>query len=287
MRYELLGPIRVVDSGHGSAIRASKIKILLAVLLVRSGEVVTTGQLMTEIWGDGVPRRATAGIHVYVSQLRKLLRRPGQRESPVVTCSPGYMLQLGEDELDVKVFADLVKAGKECVREGRPAEAVTRLQTALGLWRGPAFDELRGGPILEGFDTWLAELRIGCVQTLIDVQCELGRHREVIGQLYSLVAEHPLREAFHRQLMVALYRSERQAEALDVYQSARRVLVDELGLEPGRALQDLHAAILRADDGLEAGPGAPVIPRPRWEFDELPALRVSVGEAGLQAVRAL
>ncbi|MEU4526396.1 AfsR/SARP family transcriptional regulator [Amycolatopsis sp. NPDC024027] len=254
-------------------IRASKIKILLAVLLVRSGEVVTTGQLMTEIWGDGVPRRAMAGIHVYVSQLRKVLRRPEQRESQVVTCSPGYMLQLGDDELDVKVFTDLVKAGKESVRDGRHAEAVTRLQSALGLWRGPAFDELRGGPILEGFDSWLAELRIGCVQTLIDAQFELGRHREVIGQLHSLVAEHPLREAFYRQLMVALYRSERQAEALGVYQAARRVLVDELGLEPGRALQELHAAILRADGDLDAGRSEPVVPRPRWEFDNLPALR--------------
>ena len=275
LRYQLLGPIRVVDGGHALAIRASKIQILLAVLLVRSGEVVTTGQLMTEIWGDGVPRRAMAGIHVYVSQLRKLLHRPGQRESPVVTCSPGYMLQLGDDELDVKAFADLVKAGKESVREGRHAEAVTSLQAALALWHGPVFDELRAGPILEGFGTWLAELRIGCVQTLIDSQLELGRHREVIGRLHSFVVEHPLREAFYRQLMVALYRSERQAEALDVYQSARRVLIDELGLEPGRTLQNLHAAILRADDGLDAGPSELVLPRPRWEFDDVPTRRAS------------
>lgn len=278
MRYELLGPIRVVDGDYSSTIRAPKIKTLLAVLLVCSGNVVTKGQLMTEIWGDDVPRRAMAGIHVYVSQLRKLVHRPGRRESPVVTCSPGYMLQLGEDEFDVNAFIDLVGEGKVSIRAGRHAEAVTRLEAALGLWHGPVLDELRAGPILEGFVTWLAELRTECIQTLIDSELELGRHREVIGRLHLLVTEHPLREAFYWQLMVALYRSERQAEALDVYQSARRILINELGLEPCRALQCLHAAILRADDDLDTRPGELLLPRLRWAHDQTPHavhLRVS------------
>lgn len=254
----------MVDANGSSSIGARKIETLLAVLLARAGGVVSTGQLMTEIWGDDVPRRAMAGIHVYVSQLRKFLHRPDRRESPIVTCSPGYLLHLGEDELDVTAFADLVAAGGSCARDGRHAEAADRLTAALDLWHGPIPDDLRTGPILDGFFTWLVELRTECLQTLVDARLELGQHREVIGRLYSLVAEHPLREAFYRQLMIALYRADRQAEALEVYQSARRVLVEELGLEPCRSLQDLHTAILRADGRLDTRAGDWTVPRPHW-----------------------
>jgi DNA-binding SARP family transcriptional activator len=271
----MLGPIRVVDENGSSSIRARKIETLLAVLLVRADGVVTTGQLMTEIWGDDVPRRAMAGIHVYVSQLRKFLHRPGRRESPIVTRSPGYVLQLGEDELDVNVFVDLVAAGQASARDGRDAEAADRLEEALALWHGPVLDDLRTGPILEGFVTWLTELRTECLQTLIGAQLELGRHREVIGQLYSLVAEHPLCETFYRQLMIALYRSERRADALDVYRSARRMLVDELGLEPCRSLQDVHIAILRADDDLDSRPGRLDHSGSRWSPEHVGTLSTS------------
>src|SRR6185503_18952705 len=120
-----------------------------------------------------------------------------------------------------------------------------------GLWRGPALGDLRAGPIVEGFVTWLAEARLECLEMLADSHLELGRHRELVGRLYSLTAEHPLREAFYRQLMLALYRSERQADALKVYQMARKTLNEELGLEPCRSVQDLQRAILTADDQLD------------------------------------
>lgn len=253
----MLGPIRVVDENGTSSIHAHKIETLLAVLLIRADAVVTTGQLMTEIWGDDLPRRAMAGIHVYISQLRKFLHRPGQATNPIMTRSPGYVLHLGSDELDVNVFAHLVAAGQDSARASRYATTATRLEEALRLWHGPLPD-LCTGPIFEGFITWLTELRIDCLQSLVDAQLHLGMHREVIARLYALIAEHPLRETFYRQLMIALYRAERQADALDVYRVARRVLNDELGLEPCRSLQELHTAILRAGDGLELAREYPV-----------------------------
>lgn len=252
MRYELLGALRVVtDDGKVASIGAQKIETLLAVLLIRSGQVVSSEQLMTEIWEDRTPRRATAGLHVYVSQLRKFLGRCGHLESPVVTRPPGYLLRAGEEELDYLSFIRLVKWGREHAREGRPDQASRFFERALAEWRGPVLGELLRGPIVDGFVTWLAETRLECTEMLIDAQLELGRHREVIGRLYSLIAEYPLREAFSRQLMLALYRSDRQADALEVYQSVRRTINDELGLEPCRSLRELQQAILMADYELD------------------------------------
>lgn len=248
MRYEILGPLRVVDGDTSSSISARKIEIALAVLLIRADQVVTHDQLMTEIWGDRPPRRATAGLHVYISQLRKFLYRPGRLENPVVTRQSGYLLRTGSDELDVRIFLDLVKQGRANVREERYEEAVHRFESALALWRGPVLGDLRDGPVVSGYTTWLAEARLECLEMLADVCLRLGRHRELVGRLYSLTAENPLCETFYRQLMVALYRSERQADALIVYQSARRTLQDELGLEPGRALREVQQAILSADN---------------------------------------
>lgn len=252
MRYELLGPLRVVnEEGEIATIGAQKIETLLAALLIRSDQVVATDQLMTEIWGERVPRRATAGIHVYVSQLRKFLARCGGSGGPVVTRPPGYVLRSGDDELDYQSFLALVDKGREHAREGCHERASTCFENALGLWRGPALGDLSHGPIVEGFVTWLTETRLECTEMLIDAQLELGRHRELVGRLYSLTAEYPLRESFSRQLMLALYRSERQADALDVYRSVRRTIHDELGLEPCRALQELQQGILTADNELE------------------------------------
>jgi len=252
VRYELLGPLRVVgDEGTSASIGAQKIETLLAVLLIRADQVVATEQLMTEIWGDRVPRRATAGIHVYVSQLRKFLNRCGGSSSPVVTRPPGYVLRSGTDELDHQSFLRLVGWGRDHVRDRRYEEASACFENALEMWRGPVLGDLSYGPIVEGFVTWLSETRLECTEMLIDAQLELGRHRELVGRLYSLTAEHPLREAFSRQLMLALYRSDRQADALEVYRSVRQTINDELGLEPCRALQELQHGILTADYELE------------------------------------
>lgn len=247
MRYEILGPLRIVDEHGTSFIRTQKAETLLSVLLARFDQVVTKSQLMAEIWGDQIPSRASACIHVYVSQLRKALRRPDAPTSPIVTRSPGYLLTLGSDELDLNTFQDLMSKGRSHAWDGNHPEAVDCFDDALRLWRGRPFDDGEGGPILQGFATWLNELHMECIEMAIDSQLEMGRHRGVIGHLYALTAQYPLRETFHRQLMLALYRADRQADSLEVYQSARARLHEDLGLEPCRALRDLHHAVLTAD----------------------------------------
>jgi SARP family transcriptional regulator, regulator of embCAB operon len=252
VRYQLLGPLRLVDGDDCSYISAPKIETVLAVLLIRSDQAVAPTQLITEIWGETPPRRATAGLHVYISQLRKFLDRPDREQSPVVTKSPGYLLAKGSDEVDFHIFLQQVNQGRAHVREEHHEEAAACFENALAIWRGPVLSDVRNGPIVDGFVAWLTEARLECLEMLAESHLALGRHRELVGLLYSLTAENPLREAFYRLLMLALYRSERQADALQVYQSARRILSDELGLEPCRALQDLQRAILVADHRLDA-----------------------------------
>lgn len=258
MRYEILGPLRIADGSEYLSINARKVEIVLSVLLIRAEQVVSLEQLMTEIWGDKLPRRATAGIHVYISQLRKFLKVSGATRSPVETRAPGYVLRKGDDEIDAHIFPQLVDEGRTLLRDGQYGQATHCFEQALSLWRGPALghDGSKApevnGPIVDGFSTWLTETRLECLEMLVEGQLQLGQHRKTVGMLYALTAENPMREAFHRQLMLALYRSERQADALKVYQTVRRTLQDELGLEPGRPLQHLQHAILVGDKRLLA-----------------------------------
>jgi len=251
LRYEILGPLRVVDKNGASVVSARKIETVLATLVIRSDQVVPFDQLVAEIWGDMPPRRATAAVHVYISELRKFLHRPGRSENPVVTVAPGYLLTKGNDDIDFHQFIQLMNQGRADMRESRFDEVSANLEEALGLWRGRALDDLRSGVIIDSFVTWLTEARLECLEMLGDAQLKLGRHREIIGELYSLIAENPFRETFYRQLMLALYRSERQADALHVYRKARKTLHDELGLEPCRALRELQRAILAGNAELE------------------------------------
>ncbi|MGH3164914.1 MAG: AfsR/SARP family transcriptional regulator [Trebonia sp.] len=247
MKYEILGPLRVSDEERTASVGAPKVETLLALLLSRPNQIVAIKLLIDEIWGEDIPRRATAGIHVYISQARRFLNGFGGQDEPIVTNSPGYILRPGSAEIDYQSFERLATRGRDCVRKQRHAEAIIYLENALALWRGPVLGELSCGPILSGFTTWLTELRMECIETLVDSYLLLGRHRELIGRLYSLIAEYPLREVFYRQLMIALYRSDRQADALNVYQGARQILHDELGLEPCRKLQEIQRAILSTD----------------------------------------
>jgi SARP family transcriptional regulator, regulator of embCAB operon len=247
----MLGPLRVSDGANSSYISAQKIETLLAVLLIRADHVVSTDRLIAEIWGEDIPRRAMAGIHVYISQIRKFLSRFGKLENRVVTRTPGYMLRLGTDELDYHSFLNQVSLGREHSRVGCYEKAAACFEDALAMWRGPVLGEMHYSPILSGFATRLTEARVECNEILIDAELMLGRHRELVGRLYSLSADYPLHEAFYRQLMLALYRSDRQADALNVYRLARTTLNDELGLEPCRALQEIHQSILTADPDLD------------------------------------
>jgi DNA-binding SARP family transcriptional activator len=254
VRYEILGPLRVIDGATQNSVRGRKVETLLTVLLACAGEVVTHDQLISEIWGERPPRRVTAGLHVYVSQLRKLLGDgSGMGASPIVTRPPGYLLNLGDNELDAQLFLQLADDGRQLLRDRRFDTACDVLEGALSLWRGRLLDDTFAGPILAGYAVSLDEVRLECDEMLVEARLQLGRHRELIAPLYGLIARHPLREAFYRQLMLALYRSERTADALRVFQSARRVLREELGLEPCRALQDLQRMILAADGRLDCG----------------------------------
>lgn len=248
MRYEILGRLCVVDGDSTTFLSARKLEILLATLIARADQVVTTEQLISETWGEQPPQRVNAALHVYISQLRKFLDRDGRTGSPIVTRPLGYVLELGDDQLDVRDFQQRLAAGRSCAQVGRHAEAVGHCEAALAMWRGQALTDVRDGPILSWYVTWLEETRLECVELLNDSYLMLERHREVVSRLYALTAEHPLRETFYRQLMLALYRSERQADALKIYQSARSRLNEELGVEPCRPLRDLQRAILRGDD---------------------------------------
>ncbi|PTA47671.1 AfsR/SARP family transcriptional regulator [Micromonospora sp. RP3T] len=251
MRYEILGRLQVNDGQRAATIGAQKVETLFAVLLSQPNQIVAASQLMDEIWGERLPGRAAAGIHVYVSQLRKFLSRFTGPDTPVITTAPGYVFDPRDGDIDFQLFERLTRLGKKHAREKRHRQAVSHFESALALWRGPVLSGLTLGSLLSGFAVHLTEFRLECTEALIESYLALGRHRELIGRLYSLIAENPLREAFYRQLMLALYRSDRQADALKAYQSARLVLREELGLEPCRALQDLQRSILSADYHLD------------------------------------
>jgi DNA-binding SARP family transcriptional activator len=249
VKFEIMGSLRIGDEqGSYAVLTARKMEILLATLLIKAEEVVSIDQLIEEIWGSNPPRCAGAALHVYVSQLRKFLKRPGRDDSPIVTRAPGYTFRLGPDELDLHEFQRLLGHGRALARAGQFEEAVTSLEGALALWRGPVLGDLRDGPMINGFACWLGEIRLECVELLVSSNLMLDRHEELIGWLYSLIAEHPLHEKFYQQLMLALYRSSRRADALKVYQTAREQLMTELGLEPCGPLRELQKCILAADD---------------------------------------
>lgn len=251
LRFEVLGPLRVRTDDETIQVNAQKLQILLTILLIHCGQVVSTEQLTSEIWGHNVPRRASAGVHVYVSQLRKLLGAASGAGSPIVTRSPGYLLSVLPGDLDLHVFQSLAEQGRVHARAEQHEKAVECFDAALRLWRGPALSGLCDCPTISAFVTWLDESLLRCTELSIESNLHLGRHHDVIGTLYTLSTDHPLHEAFYRQLMLALYRAERRADALSVYRNARERLRHDLGLEPCRALQELHHSILLGDDRLE------------------------------------
>ena len=247
MRYEILGPLHITGPAGSSSLTSRKAETLLGLLLIRADQVVTMEQLIGEIWADSPPGRAVASVHVYISQLRKFLRQAGAASDPIVTRPSGYLLRTNGALLDVHAFANQSRLGREYAKEHRYEQAANSFNAALALWRGPLLEGSPGGPIISGFATWLDETRAECLERLMDVELGLGRHREAVGRLYSLATEYPTREAFHRQLMLALYRCGRQADALKAFQTVRSTLIDELGLEPGIDLQKIQVAILKAD----------------------------------------
>jgi DNA-binding SARP family transcriptional activator len=238
----LLGPLEVAGDGGAIAVGGQKQRALLCLLALNAGRVVATDRLLDELWGEQPPRTAATSLQNMVSNLRKALGA-----ERVVTKSPGYLLAVSPEETDLGRFERLVSDARMLAGEPR----ARALRAALGVWRGAPLADFAFEAFAQGEIRRLEELRLSTLEERIDADLDCGRHTELVGELESLVAEQPFREQLRAQEMLALYRSGRQAEALQAYHDGRRVLVDELGIEPGRPLQELFARILRHDPGLE------------------------------------
>lgn len=252
MQYEILGSVRLVDETGVSVVSSRRLGVLLASLLIRADEIVSSEQLINEIWADSPPRRVTATLHVHVSQLRKFLKRPGQTDSPIRTERPGYLLRTAPDTLDLHAFQRLFHQGREWARAEQHDKAVGALEAALSLYRGSPLANLRGGPLVEDFVSRFEEARIECAETFIESSMALGHYRGLIGPLRTLISEYPLHETFYRQLMLALHQCGRRADALSTYQLARDTIRQELGLEPCANLRDLQRLILLPEGDRQA-----------------------------------
>jgi len=243
--FRLLGPLEVSDDDRPLALGGVKQRSVLAILLMHANELVTADQLIDQIWGGTPPARAGKTVQVYVSRLRKVLD-PGR----LTTHSGGYLLHVEPDELDVARFEQLAAEASSAA----PSTAARKLTEALALWRGPALADLAYQGFAQPEITRLEEMRLAGLAQRIDADLALGRHAELVGELEALVARYPLQERLRCQLMLALYRSARQAEALEAYRAARRELSEELGLEPSEQLKQLEQAILRQDPSLDLEP---------------------------------
>jgi DNA-binding SARP family transcriptional activator len=240
----LLGPLEASLDGSAVALPPGKPSALLARLMLDANRVVAVEILIQALWDDA-PASAHKLLQGYVSQLRKVLGR-----EHIETRPPGYVLHVSRDSIDVGRFEHLLDAAQATTSTAERAEL---LRTALALWRGTALAEFRREPFAQAAERRLAELRLNALQRRIEAELELGEHARLVGELEALVAQEPLREPLRASLMLALYRSGRQAEALDRYREGRRLLVEQLGIEPAPALQNLERAILRQDPRLDDG----------------------------------
>jgi predicted ATPase/DNA-binding SARP family transcriptional activator len=259
VEFQILGPLEVVEGDRQLQLGGTRERALLAILLIHPGEVVSADRLIEELWGGDLPGHPSNALQVVVSRVRKALEAsagPGR----LITRKPGYLLEVRPDELDADRFGQLVEQARRADPTDHPGR-LSLLDEALGLWRGPALAEFE----VEGFArekiARLEEERIRAVEMAAEAKLALGRHAELVVELKALVAANPLRERLRGYLMLALYRSARQGEALRVFQEGRSVLVEELGVEPGTELQELHHQILLQADSLVVAPQALSVPQ--------------------------
>jgi YVTN family beta-propeller protein len=249
--FRILGPLEVEVDGRVLPLGGAKQRALLALLLLHANQVVPRDRLIDDLWGDRAPETAATALQGYVSALRKTLGA-----ERIVTRAPGYLLAVDPGSVDLGRFERLVREGRAAFAADDADDASRTLSEALALWRGPPLADLNSMSFAYAEGLRLEQLRLAALEERIEAELALGRHADVVPDLEALVAQHPLREKLRGQLMVALYRCGRQPEALRVYQEARRLLVGELGLEPGPALRRLEQAILNQDPALEAPPAA-------------------------------
>lgn len=250
MQFKILGPLEV---SHVDAIRTPtppKVRRVLALLLLRANQVVSTDALIEELWGEEPPQSAVTTAQTYIYQLRRAFGRhevtPG-RSDWLITTAPGYLMYVNPGQVDAHAFETLSWQGRQLLDNGRTEDAANVLRKALDLWHGPALANVLTGRLLESHAIHLEEERLRTLELRILADAELGRHHELIGELRSLVSAHPLNEWFHGQLIAALSRSGRRSEALQAYQNLRVLLNEQLGLDPQPELQRLQREVLTYD----------------------------------------
>jgi DNA-binding SARP family transcriptional activator len=275
LTYRVLGPLEVERDGSPVRLTAPRQRATLAILLLHANRVVSVDELAEALYAGSPPMTAVTQVQRQISELRKAL---GPSRAVIETRPPGYVLRIAPDSLDLQRFERLVAEA----RDSEPAVAARLLREAAALWRGTPFADLGYEPFAQAAVARLEELGLDALEQRFDADLALGHHAAVIVELESLVDEHPFRERFAAQLMLALYRSGRQADALAAYSRVRAVLVDGLGLEPTAGLRELQAAILRQDPWLDAGP-----PQPALAERSRAVLAVANGEASLHGVAAL
>jgi DNA-binding SARP family transcriptional activator len=246
VEFRILGPLEVVDDGRALRLGSRKQRALLALFVLHAGKVVSRDRLIDDLWHGAPPAAAETTLRAHISRLRSVLGA-----SRLLSRPPGYSLVLAPEELDAARCERLLAEARGALARGGAAEAADGLRSALGLWRGSVLADVAYEPFAQGEIARLEELRLAVLEERIEADLAVARHADLVGELEALVAEHPLRERLRGQLMLALYRSGRQAEALERYGEARRVLTDELGLEPSRRLKDLQRAILAQDPALQ------------------------------------
>ena len=261
MDFGLLGPLTVSDGARPVAVSAPRQRVLLATLLLSAGRVVSVDTLAEVLWDGEPPAGARGAMHSAIQRLRSALGPAGA--GLIGTRPPGYVLQLGDSGFDVREFEVLAARGRAAAQAGAWAQAAGLLRGALGLWRGEALADVPSQLLRQREAPPLEDLRLQVLGARIDADLALGRHGEVVAELRQLVAAHPLWEHFHAQLMLGLYRSGRQGDALAAYQDVRRVLAGELGVDPGPELQLLQQQILAADPALVLTGNGAAAPGPR------------------------
>src|SRR5215831_11660648 len=253
MEFRILGPLDVRNGDHAVDLASGRQRALLTLLILSANETVSTDRIVEELWGERSPQTAPKVIQNHVSQLRRALG-----DGLLVTEGSGYRLRLEPGDLDVDRFEERLAEGRSALDRGDAEAAAGLLRESLELWRGTPLADVAFEPFAQGEIARLEERRLVAVEERIEADLALCRHDDLVGELESLVAKNPLRERLQAQLMLALYRSGRQSEALAAYQDARSTLVEELGIEPGSALQELERAMLRQDPSLiAAGARAP------------------------------
>jgi DNA-binding SARP family transcriptional activator len=277
IEFRILGPLEVAVDGGLVTLPARQQRVLLSALLIDAGQVVSTDRLIDALWGESPPPTAKAALHNVVAELRRLLSPGGE---PLTTRPPGYVVTVEDGRFDLREFEAALEQGRSALADGEYAVAAQRTRAALALWRGEPLADVTYETFAAPSIARLGEMRMVAMESRIEADLALGLHAELIGELRELVAASPMREVVRGQLMLALYRSGRQPEALDVYREWRERLGDELGLDPSPVLQRLEGAILRRDPSLDPPPGKR-LPAPGEVLTRRAVLLAAADEPGL------